>query len=243
MDEAQQYFNLMEKMKAKAVRKVEASSLDFLSAEAFIAASQEILIIVSVTAVFSLFVFLLLSRSASRRRMAKIRKTFFVPPTWLGIASGVCAWESLHALTTVVIFVKEKSSGAPLGEGFASSELFNWVLFAIDTAIILGFAVTLAFDVDLGYAVLACLASIGTSFYQTASVTDSLALAGYLGLLNVLFALFWCVGIGKGWFKSEMHQAMKELEGMGVSKETTAALASKMGSRKSVKKPLPKRSA
>ncbi|CUI12709.1 membrane-associated protein, putative [Bodo saltans] len=243
MSDAQQYFEMMEKLKAKAVKKVEASSLDFLTADALVLASQEILILVGVTAVFSLIVFILLSRASSRKRIAKIRKTFFVPPSWFGIASGICAWESLHALTSVVIFVKRATSEAPLGEGFASSDLFNWIIFAADTAVIFGFAVTLAFDIDLGYAVLACLASIGTSFYQTASVTENLALAGYLGLVNVLFALFWCVGIGKGWIKSEMHLAMRELEGMGVSKETTSALASKMGQRKGPKKPMPKRSA
>jgi hypothetical protein len=243
MSEAQQYFEMMEKMKAKAFKKIEASSLDFLTADALILASQEILILVSVTAVFSIIVFILLSRASSRKRIAKIRKTFFVPPSWFGIASGICAWESLHALTSVVIFVKRATSDAPLGEGFASSDIFNWVIFGVDTAVILGFAITIAVDIDLGYAVLACLVSIGTSFYQTASVTDSLALAGYLGLVNVLFALYWCVGIGKGWVKSEMHLAMRELEGMGVSKDTTAALASKFGQRKVPRKPLPKRSA
>jgi hypothetical protein len=233
MDDAQRYFKMMEEMKSKATKKVEASSLDFLTAESLVLASTDIAILVGVTAVVTLLVFILLSRSSARRRIAKIRKTFFVPPSWFGIASGICAWQSIHTLTCVVIFVKSASAGGgPLGQGIAASQYFNWGIFAVDTAVILCFAITMAFDVDLGYAVLACLVSVGTSFYQTASVTENLAVAGYLGLLNVLFALFWCVGVGKGWFKSEMHQAMRELEGMGVSKETTAALTSKLGGRR-----------
>lgn len=244
MEDAERYFKLMEQLKTKATRKVEASSLDFFTPDALVLASAEILVLVGVTALMSLIVFILLSRSGARRRIAKIRKTFFIPNSWFGIASGICAWESLHALTCVVIFVKSASSGGgPLGEGFAASHYFNWAVFAVDTAVILCFASTIAFDIDLGYAVLACLVSMGTSFYQTASVTENLALAGYLGLVNVLFALYWCVGIGKGWFRSEMHQAMRELEGMGVSKETTALMTKMGGGRKGPRKPpAPKRS-
>jgi hypothetical protein len=74
--------------------------------------------------------------------------------------------------------------------------------------------------------------SVGTSFLQAASMSESLAAAGYLGLINILFAAFWGVGIGKGWIKSEMQQAMKEMEGWGVPKEMTAALSSSASSKR-----------
>lgn len=223
MDDAKRYADMLAAIKSKAEKRAAASTLDFVSLEALVKLGPAVGIIVAVTAVVSVVICCLLFRQSAQKRYQKLRKTFFLPQNWFGLASGLCTWQSLNAITLIIIFLK-LSTSSPIGIRAVMEDYVSWGIFASETLCVIGFAVSMAFQIDLGYGILASMFSMALSFFQAASMSDNLAIAGYLGLVNVLFAMYWCCGIGKGWLKTEMTQAMKEIEGWGVSKETTSAI-------------------
>lgn len=218
-DDTKRYFDMIQSRKSKAETLAKAMELDFVSWDNLMAIQTPVAIVMGATLALTLFTFLFLSRPGAQQRIKKLRKMTFVPTHWAGIACGIGSWLAIQSVLAIILFMKafvDKQAGV--------DDVFIYGMLAITDVLIVSFAVTMGVACDVGYSVLCCVLVAAVSFFQAASVSNAVSISGYMGLASIGFAGFWGVGIGKHWFKSEMTQAMKEIEGWGIAKEMTAML-------------------
>jgi tryptophan-rich sensory protein len=169
-------------------------------------------------------------------RYGKIRKTFFLPRKPAIAAALVVLWLLVNSCATAFQILKEPQ--------LATEELATLTMWGVNSLLIIFFAFSATVIRDTSFAVVATMLSFACSFFSAAMISSANMIAGYFAIFNIVLGLYWGVGVGKAWFRSEMNEALKEIEGWGAPKGSSAAIksftagvAGSAGHRKRPKKP------